>query len=151
MQPSRRSSLFLLELMIAILLFILSAAICIQVFVKAHTIEVKSTNLNEAVLASESVAEIFRSDEDFEMLLSDTLQADKLADDRFQIYYDKNWEITSASDSAYVLEVTLSEETNFQIGNILVARNIKDESQSKSTPIYELTVKKYRNQGATVQ
>ena len=91
MQPSRRSSLFLLELMIAILLFILSAAICIQVFVKAHTIEVKSTSLNEAVLASESVAEIFRSEEDFEMLLSDTLQADKLADDRFQIYYDKNW------------------------------------------------------------
>ncbi len=151
MQPSRRSSLFLLELMIAILLFILSAAICIQVFVKAHTIEVKSTNLNEAVLASESVAEIFRSEEDFEMLLSDTLQADKLADDRFQIYYDKNWEITSQSDSAYVLEVTLSEETNFQIGNIIVARNTKDESQSKSTPIYELTVKKYRNQGATVQ
>ena len=36
--PAKRSSLFLLELMIAILFFCLASAVCVQIFVKAHTI-----------------------------------------------------------------------------------------------------------------
>ena len=37
--PAKRSSLFLLELMIAILFFCLASAVCVQIFVKAHTIQ----------------------------------------------------------------------------------------------------------------
>lgn len=33
--PAKRSSLFLLELMIAILFFCLASAVCVQIFVKA--------------------------------------------------------------------------------------------------------------------
>ena len=35
--PAKRSSLFLLELMIAILFFCLASAVCVQIFVEAQT------------------------------------------------------------------------------------------------------------------
>ena len=36
--PAKRSSLFLLELIIAILFFSLTSAVCVQIFVRAHLI-----------------------------------------------------------------------------------------------------------------
>ena len=44
--PAKRSSLFLLELMIAILFFCLASAVCVQIFVKAHTISRETEELN---------------------------------------------------------------------------------------------------------
>ena len=108
MQPTRRSSLFLLELIIAILLFILAAAICVQVFVKSHLLEQKSNDLSQAVLASASVAEILRSDGDYEDLLLHKLGAKKLADGRYRIYYDENWGLTDSSGSVDASEAGLT-------------------------------------------
>lgn len=47
--PAKRSSLFLLELMIAILFFCLASAVCVQIFVKAHTISRETQELNTAL------------------------------------------------------------------------------------------------------
>ena len=68
-QPTRRSSLFLMELIIAILFFSLASTVCVRIFVKSHTLEQESIQLNHAVLAASSVAEIFRNQENpFEIL-----------------------------------------------------------------------------------
>ena len=47
--PAKRSSLFLLELMIAILFFCLASAVCVQIFVKAHTTSRETQELNTAL------------------------------------------------------------------------------------------------------
>ena len=62
-QPTRRSSLFLMELIIAILFFSLAATVCVRFFVKSYTLEQESQKLNHAVNAATSVAEIFRNQE----------------------------------------------------------------------------------------
>lgn len=56
---ARKTGLFLMELIIAILFFSLAAAICIQLFVKSHTISERSIALNHSILLAQNTAEIF--------------------------------------------------------------------------------------------
>lgn len=56
-----RSGMLLLELMMAILIFSLSAAVCIQVFVKAHDLSGRAEDLAQAVSSCASAAEILRT------------------------------------------------------------------------------------------
>lgn len=139
MQPTRRSTLFLMELMMAILLFSLAAAVCVQVFVKSHTLEKESTELSHAVFASASVAEIFRSSDDYENFLL-TEFPDSISEDGVHlIYYDENFSPV-ASDPIYCLKFVTDTDENFITGHIYVYKASDD-----STLIYELEVKKYNS------
>ena len=60
--PAKRSSLFLLELMIAILFFCLASAVCVQIFVKAHTISRETQELNTALEKVSGYTELFLAD-----------------------------------------------------------------------------------------
>lgn len=143
MKPTRRSSLFLMELMLAILLFSLAAAICVQVFVKSHMISERSTNLNHAVLASTSVAEIFRSNADSAEILSREYPFSETKDDITYIYYDKNWAPTNSADACYILSIELGQEYHLLVENISVYEASAYENKTKDAPIYTLEVKKY--------
>ncbi len=63
--PSRRSSLFLLELMIAILFFCLCSAVCVRLFVQSHIISENTQNLSMAMNQTSSFAEIYRTEDDY--------------------------------------------------------------------------------------
>lgn len=52
-----RSSLFLMELIMAILFFSLTSAVCIRLFVRAHTISQDTINQNHAMAQAQSLAE----------------------------------------------------------------------------------------------
>lgn len=56
---ARKTGLFLMELIIAILFFSLAAVICIQLFVKSHMISERSIALNHSILLAQNTAEIF--------------------------------------------------------------------------------------------
>lgn len=60
--PAKRSSLFLLELMIAILFFCLASAVCVQIFVKAHTTSRGTQELNTALEKVSGYTELFLAD-----------------------------------------------------------------------------------------
>lgn len=55
------SSLFLTELMVAILFFSLAATLCITIFVKAHLLSQSAVTLNHAINISSDAAEIIRT------------------------------------------------------------------------------------------
>ena len=55
-QNNTRSSLFLIELIIAILFFSLGAAVCVQAFVKAHTVTAQARDLSFASSTVSSAA-----------------------------------------------------------------------------------------------
>ena len=59
--PAKRSSLFLMELMIAILFFSLASAVCVQLFVKSHLLTREAADLNQAVSQAQSAAEVIRT------------------------------------------------------------------------------------------
>ena len=70
-KPAKRSSLFLLELIIAILFFCLASAVCVRFFVRSHVMEQETTELNLAVDQAVSAAEILRSGQDIAACLKD--------------------------------------------------------------------------------
>lgn len=57
--PAKRSSLFLLELIIAILFFSLTSAVCVQIFVRAHLISRQTQELNTALEKVSGFCEVF--------------------------------------------------------------------------------------------
>lgn len=57
--PAKRSSLFLLELIIAILFFSLTSAVCVQIFVRAHLISRQTQELNTALEKVSGFSEVF--------------------------------------------------------------------------------------------
>ncbi len=56
-----KTSLFLMELIISILFFAISGAVCVQLFVSAYTLSNKSVDINNAVLWTQNISEIFWS------------------------------------------------------------------------------------------
>lgn len=56
---SSKSSLFLIELITAILFFSLASAACIQLFVKAHLLDVKTQESNQIIMWSQNLAELW--------------------------------------------------------------------------------------------
>ena len=80
-----RSSLFLMELVVVILFFSLSSAVCVRLFVKAHQIDQSTVNMNHAMLWIQNYAEEFRSNP---VEVNET------------VYFDKEWNACEGSSSA---------------------------------------------------
>ena len=82
-----RSGLFLIELMICILFFSVTAGICIQFFVKSHNMSQDAKNLYQAQQEAASMAEILEKD------------IDSL--DNISVYYDKDWNQCDKEEKMY--------------------------------------------------
>lgn len=54
-----KSSLFLMELIIVIFFFALTAAVCLQIFVRADLVAKQTEDMNYAILWAENAAECF--------------------------------------------------------------------------------------------
>ena len=137
-QPSRRSSLFLMELIIAILFFSLASTVCVRIFVKSHTLEQESIQLNHAVSAASSVAEIFRNQENpFEILEMQYPDGVK-SDNHYQFFYAKDWSLCNKDEAVYTVIADFAKVSSFEIADIQVI--------TSKQSIYDLSVKKYVTQ-----
>lgn len=92
---TKRSTLFLMELMISILFFCLCSAVCVRLFVKSHTVSQDTYNLNMALNQITSMQECFRSGE--EMHSS-------------SLYYDKNWSSCKKEDASFVIQIQIQSD-----------------------------------------
>lgn len=86
MRTHNKSTLFLMEMIIAILFFALSAAICVQLFVRTHEINEDSTNLVHATSLARNIAEIYKNG---------SLKDHYPYDTKNNLYYDASWQKVS--------------------------------------------------------
>jgi hypothetical protein len=105
-----KSSLFLMELIISILFFSLASTVCIQLFVRSHTLSGDTVALNNAIIQAQNIAEIYNhSDGELTSVLSYYPDAaiNELSDSVY-IYYDENWntEGITEDNSVYMAQVT---------------------------------------------
>ncbi|MDY4668881.1 MAG: hypothetical protein SO415_02630 [Oliverpabstia sp.] len=137
MNPSRntRSSIFLLELMIAILFFSLGSAICIQVFVKAHTLNQSAQDLSFASTQVSSVASVVKYTDQTMTSLKKFYPLIQETEDGFIISYDKNRKECAAKDAYYQLMICPGTEESMQT-SLLQIRNLENGSL-----IYELNLR----------
>lgn len=150
---AQSSSLFLLELILAILFFSLSSAICLQLFVKSHLLSNDAQDLNLAVNECSGIAEIVNSSESVEDAM-DTIwkiypqmSVEETSPPAIYIYYDEKLSPCPEDEGSYVLTADFQEDGEMlKVG--LAFKEIRSGSiggqpdQSKN-PIYQLTVEHY--------
>lgn len=117
------SGLFLLELILAILFFTLASAVCLQIFVKSHTLSRLAQDLNFAVNAVSSAAEQVPSNPD---QLENT-----------QIYYDEDYGLCDADHAAFILSASFEVEDSHILGEISVM------PADDTTAIYTIKIYKH--------
>lgn len=125
-----RSGLFLIELMVCILFFSITAGICIQFFVKSHHMSQNARNLYQAQQEAASMAEVLEKD------------VDSL--DNIVIYYDKEWKQCDKQEREYWLEVS---EVHTQENKVSDLKKIKiavySGTDTKKQEIYHLNLSIY--------
>ncbi len=138
--PRSKTSLFLMELIITILFFSIASAVCVQFFVKAHTIGEKTRELNYAVAAAQGFAEVMRgTDGSMSSILAIYPDAVQGNETFFEVFYDEDFQPCEPEKAVYVSDVTLLPNGAIQNMEILVVK------LSTYEEIYFLTATKYMN------
>lgn len=120
------SSLFLLELILAVLFFFVASALCIQIFTKAHLMSQDARDLNFAVTEVSSMAE----------QMSDGTLQDAAA------YYNSSYASCEKADAVYVLTV------HYEPEDTLLKAHISMDTVADNRNIYTLDVTKHRQRRA---
>lgn len=140
---AQSSTLFLLELILAILFFSLASAVCVQFFVKSHLLSRGAQNLNHAVNECSGIAEIINTsdgiDNTLRVIQDIYSEADTDGGDSptVRIYYDKDFSPCRPGDETYILKTTL------QLDNRMLTAEISMEEASPDSSFYQLTVRHY--------
>jgi hypothetical protein len=144
----RSSSIFLIELILAIFFFSLASAVCVQIFVKSHLLSRDSERLSHAVNECCSVAEVLTTAESLDAAITQ-LQIlcphMQVAAPSVTICYDAEFKPCSQKDAAYQLTVTISDISGTFADNDSNALSTYEarlafKEYTSDTVIYALTV-----------
>lgn len=143
------SSLFLLELILAVLFFSVASALCIQIFTKAHLMSQDARDLNFAVNEVSSMAEQISagtlhpataaSSDDTAASSDDTasVPSTQISNDAWQddtAYYDSSYASCEKADAVYVLTV------HYEPEDTLLKAHISMDTIADNRNIYTLDV-----------
>lgn len=151
------SSLFLLELILAVLFFSVASALCIQIFTKAHLMSQDARDLNFAVNEVSSMAEQISADTlhpataassgDTAASSGDTASdpSTQISNDAWQddtAYYDSSYASCEKTDAVYVLTV------HYEPEDTLLKAHISIDTIADNRNIYTLDVTKHQQRRA---
>lgn len=144
------SSLFLLELILAVLFFSVASALCIQIFIKAHLMSQDARDLNFAVNEVSSMAEqisVGTLHPDTAASSGDTASdpSTQTPDGTLQdaaAYYDSSYTSCEKSDAVYVLTV------HYEPEDTLLKAHISMDTIDDNRNIYTLDVTKHQQMRA---
>ena len=128
-----RSALFLGEVVLALLIFALSSAVCVGLLFRSYRISETSCELNQAVFCAQSAAETFKSQPDLEILAA--LLGGELQSGQCYVYYNGDWRQTAGPDAVYTLLIT----PRLEEGVVYAKISLSDRAGS----IFELTASAY--------
>ncbi|MFI3208111.1 MAG: hypothetical protein R3Y40_03135 [Eubacteriales bacterium] len=138
MRQTRKSSLFLIELIIAILFFSLSSAVCVSLFGASHSMTEESENRNVALLEAQSIAEIYRNDKGNLSTIINMTLATEIEEGTYIYYLDESGAyVIEESTTTYCVEFTVNEEMQMLTLDIEVTPpDSEDNVIEFSTKIY---------------
>ena len=158
--PAKRSSLFLLELIIAILFFSLTSAVCVQIFVRAHLISCQTQEKNMALEKISGFTEVFLAGDsitDLPGVTSDT-STDAACDSEntaassgtdnstapesevseYRIYYNADWQICDPDEASYQIQIQIKPQEALQHGTFSAERIVTDGTKDSDSTIYSV-------------
>ncbi len=146
-----KSSIFLMELIIVILFFALTGAVCLQIFVKARSISERSKAQTHAVMWAENLAEVFLGCEGDagnigavlarEYGLSTPFKPDFVTGS-YDFTLDENWTICDASAAVFQVTLYLDCSSPMHVGEATIY-DLRDVAPESDKLLYALSVQKY--------
>lgn len=121
-----RSGLFLIELIFSIFFFIIATVIVLQLFVKSHLICESTININNTLLYTQNISEVFLAGNgDFDTVKA--LYAEQLPDypgmrdDVMLLFFDQDWTpVKNSNDAKYVIFANYENDEHFAYINIYI-------------------------------
>lgn len=145
---AKSSSLFLLELILAILFFSIASAVCVQFFVKSHLLSRDARELNVAVTEVSNAAELVDAADDipsvFELVQSEYPDSKAEGTSHLSIYFDQDLQSCTEHHAVYVLSIDLSEKEYMIIGTLNMTR-LENSEQIYSLDISHHLKRRYDN------
>lgn len=158
---ARSSSLFLMELILAILFFSVASAVCVEFFVKSHLMSHNSEALTHAVNECAGAAEIVCTSDSLAAGLSllqqqypegmypdwenivpvgDQAQAEDFdVNADVKIFYDDSFVPCGENSAAYVLEIHLTQKERMIEADLEMREEVDDGEEELS--VYQLNTK----------
>lgn len=121
-----KAPLVLIEQVVMIVVFALTAAVCLRMFTLAEVLSVQYAATDRAVLEAQNAAEALKGERIQAYLFEHKAVG---ADDVFMIMYDENWEVTEDTERAvYYLQMIQIETgcTNLWKSDIVVLSGEKE-------------------------
>lgn len=120
-----KSSLFLMELIIVLMFFSLSAAICMKVFAVSKVKTDTARDLAQASFAAESFAEVYKEYRGDMGKVGEYYSVNGVTSStkRMVFFYDSEWNrITDGGDAVYSMGIVTDRDKNLLRASIRVAR-----------------------------
>lgn len=110
MSSRSRSTLFLLEQLLVVLIFALCAAACVKIFVSAYTTAEDAREMSQALLVAKSGAECYKASAGDGDRIAKALGGDVSHNngvDHVVVYYDEEWQVCTIEQAAYALRLAM--------------------------------------------
>lgn len=131
-----RSGLFAIELLIAVGVFSLCAAICVGLFVRSEVMSQDSADLNRAVTEARSAAECFKAVGGDLEKTAELTGGQISGDTTLFISYDQSWhKLDAGAESAFDITLTLRPEGGYTGASLSVQRYDRTEKETTGTTI----------------
>ena len=129
-----RSGLFAIELLIAVGVFSLCAAICVGLFVRSEVMSQDSAGLNRAVAEARSAAECFKAVGGDLEKTAELTGGQIIGDTTLFISYDQSWhKLDAGAESAFDITLTLRPEDDYTGASLSVQRYDRTEKETTGT------------------
>ncbi len=129
-----RSGLFAIELLIAVGVFSLCAAICVGLFVRSEVMSQDSADLNRAVAEARSAAECFKAVGGDLEKTAELTGGQIIGDTTLFISYDQSWhKLDAGAESAFDITLTLRPEDGYTGASLSVQRYDRTEKETTGT------------------
>ena len=133
-RSNSRLSLFLMELIVAIMFFSLSAAVCVRLFTSAHFMAERAENMSNATIWSQNLAETFEGAKgnlsEMEKFypgayVSYSLDDDSMRNGYIILFFSEDWErIDSLSNAAYFASVNIATKDASEVYSDITDYNV---------------------------
>ena len=131
-----RSGLFAIELLIAVGVFSLCAAICVGLFVRSEVMSQDSAGLNRAVAEARSAAECFKAVGGDLEKTAELTGGQIIGDTTLFISYDQSWhKLDAGAEGAFDITLTLRPEDGYTGASLSVQRYDRTEKETTGTTI----------------
>lgn len=131
-----KSGLFAIELLIAVGVFSLCAAICVGLFVRSEVMSQDSADLNRAVAEARSAAECFKAVGGDLEKTAELTGGQISGDTTLFISYDQSWhKLDAGAESAFDITLTLRPEGGYTGASLSVQRYDRTEKETTGTTI----------------